>query len=120
MRKKRGRRYWRNIGIATLVALVLGLLSSGRKTVAILAPEYLASLYPMKTAQVLFLVERGLIWGQHGVGSALVHPGQVHQPPHHVEDLAHRLLVCYTACLPGLNLARCKRAASTQELAFLR
>lgn len=36
----------------------LGLLSSGRKTVAVLAPEYLASFYPMNTAQVLFLVER--------------------------------------------------------------
>jgi len=34
------------------------LLSSGRKTVAMLAPEYLASFYPMSAAQMMFLIEQ--------------------------------------------------------------
>jgi diguanylate cyclase (GGDEF)-like protein len=33
-------------------------LSSGRKTVVIFAPEYLASFYPMSTEQLMFLIER--------------------------------------------------------------
>lgn len=36
----------------------LELLSSGRRSIIILAPEYLASFYPMTSAQLLFLIER--------------------------------------------------------------
>ncbi|MBE0447959.1 MAG: diguanylate cyclase [Actinobacteria bacterium] len=41
----------------------VGFLSSGRKTVVVLAPEYLASFYPMSTEQLMFLIERAGFYG---------------------------------------------------------
>jgi len=39
------------------------ILSSGRKTIAVLATEYLASFYPMTTAQLAFLIELAGFYG---------------------------------------------------------